>query len=46
MTPDSHALILHQYATSPFSEKIRLVLGAKGLTWNAVEIPPIHLRRP
>ncbi|CAG2146262.1 hypothetical protein D3C87_833730 [compost metagenome] len=34
-------IILHQYATSPFSEKIRLVLGAKGLTWNAVEIPPI-----
>ncbi|SDC00702.1 glutathione S-transferase [Cupriavidus sp. YR651] len=34
-------IILHQYATSPFSEKIRLVLGAKGLSWNAVEIPPI-----
>jgi len=34
-------IILHQYATSPFSEKIRLVLGAKGLPWCAVEIPPI-----
>jgi len=34
-------IILHQYATSPFSEKIRLALGAKGLSWNAVEIPPI-----
>ncbi|MBU66727.1 MAG: glutathione S-transferase family protein [Cupriavidus sp.] len=34
-------IILHQYATSPFSEKVRLVLGAKGLSWNAVEIPPI-----
>ncbi len=26
-------LILHQYATSPFSEKVRLLLGAKGLAW-------------
>ena len=34
-------IILHQYATSPFSEKVRLVLGAKGLSWCAVEIPPI-----
>ncbi|MDF3834628.1 glutathione S-transferase family protein [Cupriavidus basilensis] len=34
-------LILHQYATSPFSEKIRLLMGAKGLDWQAVEIPPI-----
>ncbi|QOT78186.1 glutathione S-transferase family protein [Cupriavidus basilensis] len=34
-------LILHQYATSPFSEKIRLLMGAKGLAWQAVEIPPI-----
>ena len=34
-------IILHQYATSPFSEEVRLVLGAKGLSWCAVEIPPI-----
>jgi glutathione S-transferase len=34
-------IILHQYATSPFSEKIRLLLGAKGLSWLAVEVPPI-----
>jgi glutathione S-transferase len=34
-------IILHQYATSPFSEKIRLLLGAKKLDWLAVEIPPI-----
>jgi glutathione S-transferase len=34
-------LILHQYATSPFSEKIRAILGAKGLAWRAVEIPSI-----
>jgi len=34
-------LILHQYATSPFSEKIRAILGAKGLPWRAVDIPSI-----
>jgi len=34
-------LILHQYATSPFSEKIRAILGAKGLSWRAVDIPSI-----
>jgi len=34
-------LILHQYATSPFSEKVRAILGAKGLSWAAVEIPNI-----
>lgn len=34
-------IILHQYTTSPFSEKIRLILGAKRLPWQAVEIPAI-----
>jgi glutathione S-transferase len=34
-------LILHQYATSPFSEKIRAILGAKGLAWRAVDIPAV-----
>lgn len=34
-------LILHHYATSPFSEKIRLILGFKGLTWRSVFIPQI-----
>ena len=34
-------LILHQYATSPFSEKIRAIFGFKGLAWHAVEIPRI-----
>ncbi|HVR54894.1 MAG TPA: glutathione S-transferase N-terminal domain-containing protein, partial [Pseudorhodoferax sp.] len=32
-TPD---LILHHFATSPFSEKIRLVLGYKQLAWKSV----------
>jgi glutathione S-transferase len=33
-------IYLHHYAFSPFSEKIRLALGIKGLSWNSVEIPP------
>jgi glutathione S-transferase len=32
-------LILHQYAMSPFSEKVRKVLAAKRLAWRAVEQP-------
>ncbi|APW38188.1 glutathione S-transferase [Rhodoferax koreense] len=32
-------LILHHYPSSPFSEKIRLVLGYKGLAWQSVLIP-------
>ncbi len=34
-------LILHHYNPSPFAEKIRLVLGAKGLPWASVIIPNI-----
>jgi glutathione S-transferase len=34
-------LILHHYPTSPFSEKVRLVLGYKQLTWRSVIIPAI-----
>jgi glutathione S-transferase len=34
-------LILHHYATSPFSEKIRLILGYKKLAWRSVHIPMI-----
>jgi glutathione S-transferase len=33
--------ILHQYAGSPFSEKLRLVFGHKRMRWAAVEIPVI-----
>ena len=32
-------LILHHYAGSPFSEKVRLILGFKGMTWTAVTVP-------
>ena len=34
-------LVLHHYPTSPFSEKIRLVLGYKRLAWKSVIIPTI-----
>ena len=34
-------LILHHYPASPFSEKIRLILGYKGLRWKSVVIPMI-----
>ena len=34
-------LILHHYPTSPFAEKIRLLLGFKGLSWRSVKISPV-----
>ena len=34
-------LILHHYPTSPFAEKIRLILGFKQLAWKSVFIPMI-----
>ena len=34
-------LILHHYATSPFAEKIRSILGYKNLAWTSVTIPMI-----
>ena len=36
-----HDLILHHYPSSPFSEKIRLILGYKKLPWKSVLIPAI-----
>ena len=33
--------ILHHYPTSPFSEKVRLALGYKGIAWKSVIIPSI-----
>ena len=38
MTPPS-PLILHHYPGSPFSEKVRLILGSKNLPWQSVIIP-------
>ena len=34
-------IILHQYPSSPFSEKIRLILGYKKLAWKSVIVPNI-----
>ena len=34
-------LILHHYRASPFSEKVRLMLGFKGLAWRSVIVPPV-----
>ena len=34
-----HPFILHHYANSPFSEKIRLVFGFKGMAWHSVHVP-------
>ena len=34
-------LILHHYPASPFSEKVRLILGAKKLAWKSVHIPMV-----
>jgi len=34
-------LILHHYPSSPFSEKIRIVMGYKKLAWKSVIIPAI-----
>ncbi len=38
-------LILHHYQGSPFSEKVRLVLGMKGLAWRSV-IVPVMMPKP
>ena len=34
-------LILHHYPMSPFSEKVRLILGHKQLAWKSVLIPSV-----
>lgn len=34
-------LILHHYPTSPFAEKVRLILGHKKISWKSVVIPTI-----
>ncbi len=38
-------LILHHYDGSPFSEKVRLVLGYKSLAWKSVKVP-VMLPKP
>jgi len=34
-----YELILHHFDLSPFAEKVRLMLGLKGLEWRSVQIP-------
>jgi glutathione S-transferase len=38
-------IILHHYDTSPFSEKVRLMLGIKALSWRSV-IQPVIMPKP
>src|SRR5579863_4407420 len=38
-------LILHHYDNSPFSEKVRLLLGLRGLAWRSV-IQPVIMPKP
>ena len=38
-------LILHHFDTSPFSEKVRLILGWKQLAWRSVTVP-VMLPKP
>ncbi len=37
-------IILHHYALSPFSEKVRLALGLKRLAWRSVNISVVTPR--
>lgn len=39
--PNERPLVLHHYPVSPFAEKVRLMLGYKGLKWKSVIIPVI-----
>lgn len=41
MTANASSIILHQYNGSPFSEKVRVVLGIKKLEWWACDEPVI-----
>lgn len=41
MSANAQSIVLHQYDISPFSEKVRVVLGIKGLDWFACEEPVI-----
>src|SRR5881398_602624 len=38
-------IILHHYDTSAFSEKVRVMLGVKGLSWRSV-IQPVIMPKP
>jgi len=38
-------IVLHHYDTSPFSEKVRVLFGIKGLSWRSV-IQPVIMPKP
>jgi glutathione S-transferase len=38
-------IILHQYDTSPFSEKVRVMLGVKGVAWRSC-LQPVIMPKP
>ena len=41
MNDPNFELVLHHYDGSPFSEKLRLIFGLKGIAWRSVKIPVI-----
>mmetsp|Transcript_10954 Transcript_10954/g.12518 ORF Transcript_10954/g.12518 Transcript_10954/m.12518 type:complete len:317 (+) Transcript_10954:93-1043(+) len=44
-TVPENELILHHYSQSPFSEKIRILLGIKNLKWRSLEVPMVNKGR-
>lgn len=45
MADKSKEIIFHQYDISPFSEKVRVIFGIKGLSWHSV-IQPVIMPKP
>jgi glutathione S-transferase len=45
MADRSQDIIFHQYDISPFSEKVRVIFGIKGLAWHSV-IQPVIMPKP
>ncbi len=41
LTPEADGFVLHHYAGSPFSQKIRWLMGWHGLNWHSVNVPAI-----
>ena len=41
MSDLANEIILHNYPQSPVAEKVRVILGIKGLSWHSVHIPRI-----
>ena len=41
----SHEIIFHNYPSSPFSEKVRVAFGIKGLSWRSV-VQPVIMPKP